>query len=68
MSKALRTYAQEDTHYLLYIAMTLRNELIDSSTSKIDSVPNLLAETLRRSKEITLKRYEIPAVRFKCIQ
>ena len=60
LSKALRMYAQEDTHYLLYIAMTLRNELIDSSTSKIDSVPNLLAETLRRSKEITLKRYEIP--------
>ena len=23
-------------------------------------MPNLLAETLRRSKEITLKRYEIP--------
>ena len=80
LSKALRTYAQEDTLLLLllYIAMTLRNELIDSSmyhkknpsksttlitrtgTSKIDSVPNLLAETLRRSKEITLKRYEIP--------
>ena len=32
LSKALRTYAQEDTHYLLYIAMKLRNELIDSST------------------------------------
>jgi len=60
LSNALRKYAQEDTHYLLYIAMTLRNELIDSSTSKIESVPNLLHETLRRSKEITLKRYEIP--------
>lgn len=60
LSKVLRKYAQEDTHYLLYIAMTLRNELIEASTSKIENVPNLLAETLRRSKEITLQRYEIP--------
>lgn len=48
-------YAQEDTHYLLYIFDRLRNELLARSTPDLDRV----RAVLRRSEEVALKRYEI---------
>ncbi|XP_074594255.1 exosome component Rrp6 [Brevipalpus obovatus] len=46
-------YAQEDTHYLLYIYDAMKNELLEKDPSK-----DLLKQTFQHSKEICLKRYE----------
>ncbi|GAM21379.1 hypothetical protein SAMD00019534_045540 [Acytostelium subglobosum LB1] len=49
-------YAREDTHYLLYIYDRLRNQLFDHKGSA--TAGTLVLEVLRRSKEISLVRYE----------
>jgi len=43
-------YAQEDTHYLLYVYDAMKNELLEKDPSK-----DLLKQTFQHSKEICLK-------------
>ena len=44
-------YAQEDTHYLLYIYHCMRNELIDRGNAQ----RNLLQSVFQRSRDVCLK-------------
>ena len=59
LSHAMRKYAREDTHYLLYIYDRLVNELLDASTN---AEGNLLHEVLRRSAGLCLQKYEKPVL------
>ncbi|CAH1133564.1 unnamed protein product [Ceutorhynchus assimilis] len=52
----LKTYAREDTHYLIYIYQNMRNELIDRANGKT----NLLKSVIDSSKALCLKRYVKP--------
>lgn len=47
-------YARSDTHFLLYCYDNLRNQLIQSSTPRVD----LVGEVLSKSRETSLRRYE----------
>ncbi|XP_076472354.1 exosome complex component 10-like [Babylonia areolata] len=49
-------YAQEDTHYLLYIYDRMRNELIDRGNEQ----RNLLQSVYQRSKNVCLKVFRKP--------
>lgn len=49
-------YAQQDTHYLLYVYDRLKNDLIDAA----NGVTNLLSTVFHDSKIVCLKRYEKP--------
>lgn len=49
-------YAQQDTHFLLYIYDRLRNDLIDMA----NGATNLLSSVFSDSKLICMKRYEKP--------
>lgn len=55
LTEEMKKYAQEDTHYLLYLYDLMKNELLSRSKSH-----NLLLEVLRKSKELCLQRYEKP--------
>jgi len=52
-------YAQCDTHFLLYIYDEMRNELLDAS-DRDDPDKNFIEAVLQASKEVSLKRYEVP--------
>lgn len=49
----LIAYARQDTHYLLYIYDSLRNELLDKANGKT----NLLLNVYKASTDICMKRY-----------
>lgn len=49
-------YAQQDTHYLLYVYDRLRNDLIDAA----NGVTNLLSTVFHDGKIVCSKRYEKP--------
>jgi len=51
LSAELLAYAREDTHYLLYCAELLKNELLEKGGKP------LLLEALRRSNDVSLKLY-----------
>lgn len=55
----MRRYAQEDTHYLLYIYDVMKNELLacDDGETELLNTPRLL-HVLNKSKSICLKKYE----------
>ncbi|KAJ8954382.1 hypothetical protein NQ318_011055 [Aromia moschata] len=55
----LKTYAREDTHYLIYIYDMMKNELID----KANGQTNLLLSALNNSTETCKKRYFRPVLR-----
>ncbi|KAK5995546.1 Exosome complex exonuclease rrp6 [Cladobotryum mycophilum] len=52
-------YARSDTHYLLYIYDSIRNELVASS-SRNDPDSDLIRRALEKSRELSLSRYEHP--------
>lgn len=56
LPQKLVEYAQADTHFLLFIYDSMRNELISKSNPDND----LLASVLQASKEEALQRYEHP--------
>lgn len=49
-------YAQQDTHYLLYVYDRLRNDLIDAA----NGATNLISSVFHDSKIVSLIRYEKP--------
>lgn len=51
------SYAQSDTHYLLYIMDRLKRDLADRSNEN----DNLLRSVFDRSKQVALRRYEKPS-------
>lgn len=55
MPEELKSYAREDTHYLIYIYQMLRNELLEKGTGD-----NLLEATFNESTLICLQRYFKP--------
>lgn len=50
----MRKYAQEDTHYLLYIYDVMKNELLELGKES----DNKLKNVLDRSKQVCLHKYE----------
>ncbi|KAK0625256.1 ribonuclease H-like domain-containing protein [Bombardia bombarda] len=50
-------YARSDTHYLLYIYDMVRNELVERS-NRGDPENDLIEIVLRKSKDVSLLRYE----------
>lgn len=70
LSLEMLLYAREDTHYLLYVYDRLRNQLTETNQAKgsqmlpllVDGeemrVASLLAQTLERSQQVALKRWE----------
>ena len=52
-------YARSDTHFLLYIYDNLRNELLEKSDFSIPE-GDLIDVVLRKSKEVSLQKYERP--------
>ncbi|KAF2871013.1 exosome complex exonuclease-like protein Rrp6 [Massariosphaeria phaeospora] len=59
LSKELFTYAQADTHFLLYIFDNMRNELVEKSDFS-DPERDKILQVLERSREVALQRYEHP--------
>lgn len=57
LSKAMLKYAQEDTHYLLFIYERMKAELISSSQH---NASDLLMQTYTNSKKISLLQYRNP--------
>ena len=59
LPEAMFNYARSDTHFLLYVYDTLRNELLEKSDP---SAPDgdLIDVVLRKSKEESLQRFERP--------
>eukprot|EP00041_Stephanoeca_diplocostata_P042704 m.11373 g.11373 ORF g.11373 m.11373 type:complete len:773 (+) comp8531_c0_seq2:158-2476(+) len=55
LTKEMAYYAQEDTHYLLYLYDVLRNQLIAHGNQQA----NLLRAVWMRSRDICLQKYEI---------
>eukprot|EP01006_Ploeotia_vitrea_P039814 TRINITY_DN66381_c6_g2_i1.p1 TRINITY_DN66381_c6_g2~~TRINITY_DN66381_c6_g2_i1.p1 ORF type:complete len:985 (-),score=486.26 TRINITY_DN66381_c6_g2_i1:81-3035(-) len=53
LSREMLHYAQQDTHYLLYIYDRMRNELLNMRNGQRD-----LKEVLRRSRQVSLKTFE----------
>uniref|UniRef100_A0A224YSY7 Exosome complex component 10 homolog n=1 Tax=Rhipicephalus zambeziensis TaxID=60191 RepID=A0A224YSY7_9ACAR len=51
------SYAQSDTHYLLYIMDRMKRDLADRSNEN----DNLLRSVFDRSKQVALRRYEKPS-------
>lgn len=51
-------YAREDTHYLLYVADVMRNELLDRG----NVAKNLLKSCLDRSRYLCMQAYDKPRV------
>ncbi|WBW71637.1 exosome 3'-5' exoribonuclease subunit Rrp6 [Schizosaccharomyces osmophilus] len=56
LPKDMLSYAQSDTHYLLYIWDHLRNDLLENSTKRKE---NLLQTVENNSKQIALRKYEV---------
>ncbi|EPX74458.1 exosome subunit Rrp6 [Schizosaccharomyces octosporus yFS286] len=56
LPKEMLSYAQSDTHYLLYIWDHLRNELLENSSKRKE---NLLQSVENNSKQIALRKYEV---------
>lgn len=56
LPEELKTYAREDTHYLLYIYHMMRNELLTQGE-------NVLKVVITNSTQICKKRYEKPIIR-----
>nr|XP_039255855.1 exosome component 10-like [Styela clava] len=54
----MRKYAQEDTHYLLYVYDIMKNELLDLGASGQASGTTRLLNTLYRSRDVCLRKYE----------
>lgn len=56
----MRKYAQEDTHYLLYVYDIMRNELLDlgGSGQAPGTGTTRLLNTLYRSRDVCLRTYE----------
>ncbi|KAG6013572.1 hypothetical protein E4U43_007226 [Claviceps pusilla] len=52
-------YARSDTHYLLYIYDSVRNELVDVS-NRSDPDTDLINRALEKSRELSLSRHEHP--------
>lgn len=49
-------YAREDTHYLLFIYDTMKNDLLQRGNKR----NNLMQSVIDRSREVCLKKYEKP--------
>ncbi|EPY54177.1 exosome subunit Rrp6 [Schizosaccharomyces cryophilus OY26] len=56
LPKDMLSYAQSDTHYLLYIWDHLRNDLLENSVKRKE---NLLQSVENSSKQIALRKYEV---------
>lgn len=56
LPEELKTYAREDTHYLLYIYHKMRNEIIQTYSAKV------LRVVITNSTQVCMKRYEKPIV------
>nr|XP_022908120.1 exosome component 10 [Onthophagus taurus] len=56
----LKTYAREDTHYLIYIYQVLKNELLKQGNKGAD---NLLLSVIQKSTEVCKKRYYKPILK-----
>ncbi|KAH6606060.1 exosome complex exonuclease RRP6 [Trichoderma cornu-damae] len=50
-------YARSDTHYLLYIYDSIRNDLVQCS-DRSDPDKDLISRVLEKSRELSLSRYE----------
>ncbi|KAF1956510.1 hypothetical protein CC80DRAFT_59277 [Byssothecium circinans] len=59
LSPELLEYARADTHFLLYIKDSMRNELVEKSDFS-DPEKNKVQDVLEKSKEYALQRYEHP--------
>ncbi|KAI8939344.1 hypothetical protein NX059_003133 [Plenodomus lindquistii] len=59
LGKELLEYARADTHFLLYIFDTMRNELVEQSDFS-NPEKNKVNDVLEKSKETALQRYEHP--------
>lgn len=75
LSLEMLLYAREDTHYLLYVYDRLRNQLIETNQAKGSQmlplrvegegevkIASLLVQTLERSQQVALKRFEKPVL------
>lgn len=60
LSKQMASYAQADTHYLLYVHDLLTNELKKKSTVPKHNPTNYIQAVLDRSRDLCLQRYEKP--------
>lgn len=58
LPEELKTYAREDTHYLLYIYHMMRNELLDLGNKST----NILKSVIQASTNICKKRYVKPVL------
>lgn len=57
----MRKYAQEDTHYLLYIYDVMKNELVAAANTGAPKESRLL-KVLGKSRDICMKLYEKPLI------
>eukprot|EP00750_Incisomonas_marina_P028406 INCI6706.1.p1 GENE.INCI6706.1~~INCI6706.1.p1 ORF type:complete len:1042 (-),score=174.53 INCI6706.1:1639-4764(-) len=60
LSKQMASYAQADTHYLLFVHDLLTNELKKKSTVPKHNPTNYIQAVLDRSRDLCLQRYEKP--------
>jgi len=60
LGKELLDYAQSDTHFLLHVYDSLRNELIDATSALPEGEQSLIDYVCDASKQESLQRYERP--------
>nr|XP_023014126.1 exosome component 10 [Leptinotarsa decemlineata] len=59
LPEQLKSYAREDTHYLIYIYHKLKNELLETA----NGFDNLLVSVINKSTEVCKQRYLKPILR-----